>query len=71
MQIAINDDLQLASPVGATEVQLRPSEAFDLAEKLVRGGIRHAMLDESAKVLLEGEESGAGFERDTRLAVSG
>ena len=56
MQIAINDDLQLAFPGGATEVQLTPSEAFDLAETLVRGGIRHAMLDESAKVLLEGEK---------------
>ena len=56
MQIAIKDDLQLAFAGSASPVQLTRSEAFDLAEKLVRGGIRHAMLDESATVLLEGEE---------------
>ncbi len=71
MQIAINDDLQLAFSGGATEVQLTPSEAVDLAEKLVWGGIRYAMLDESAKVLLKGAEGGVAFERDTHPAVSG
>ena len=51
--------------------QLTPSEAFDLAEKLLRGRIRHVMLDDSAKVLLKGEEGGVAFEHDTHPAVSG
>ena len=67
-QIQVLDDLSIVAN-RCVVARLEPSEAFDLAEQLVRSGIRRAMLDESAKVLFEGEDSGAGFERDTRPVV--
>jgi len=52
MNLAVTENLEIALGNSAP-VRLTPTEAFNLAELLVRGGIRHAMLDESAKILFE------------------
>ena len=55
MNIALNEHLELKLPPGAASVILTPGEAFDLAEDLVRRGIRRAMIEEAGSVLLEEE----------------
>lgn len=44
--VAVSETLELTLPPGAAHVRLTPGEAFDLAEELVRRGIRRAMTEE-------------------------
>lgn len=56
MNIHVTETLDVTVP-GAPPVHLAPSQAFELAERLVRTGIRVAMLEEAGAV--EREQSNA------------
>lgn len=47
MNVAVNENLELILPPGRESVILTPGEAFDLAEDLIRRGIRRAMVEET------------------------
>lgn len=50
MEIRVNHDTLALTAPGFSPLRLTPGEAFELAEQLVRAGIRVAMLDESEKL---------------------